>query len=103
MLTVAHRSSTALIAAPNGAVGWKNILGVVQTLDLERKSKNSWVAKVPQGYEAEANVAESFLHTLSGMFHQALSSELTAGPKMIKPAMASTATRAMIKPYSTRP
>src|SRR5438105_1961525 len=27
----------------------------------------------------------------------------TAGPKMISPAMASTATRAMIKPYSTSP
>jgi hypothetical protein len=28
---------------------------------------------------------------------------LTAGPKTINPAMASTATKAMIRPYSTRP
>jgi hypothetical protein len=47
--------------------GWKNVLGVGQTLDLERRSKNSWVAKAPPGYEVEANVADSFLHTLSGM------------------------------------
>jgi hypothetical protein len=47
--------------------GWKNVTGITQTLDLERKSKNSWVAKSPQGYEVEPTVAESFLHTLSNL------------------------------------
>jgi hypothetical protein len=47
--------------------GWKNVTGITQTLDLERKSKNSWVAKSPQGYEVEPTVAESFLHTLSSL------------------------------------
>jgi hypothetical protein len=47
--------------------GWKNIVGLVQTLDLERKSMTSWVAKAPPGYEVEPAVAESFLQTLSNL------------------------------------
>jgi hypothetical protein len=45
--------------------GWKNVVGLVQTLDFERKSKTSWVANSPPGYELEPAVAESFLLTLS--------------------------------------
>jgi hypothetical protein len=47
--------------------GWKNVVGSVQTLDFERKSKNSWVAKSPSGYEVEPSMAESFLQVLSNL------------------------------------
>jgi hypothetical protein len=45
--------------------GWKNVVGSGYALELERKSKTSWVAKAPPGYELEPSVAESFLQMLS--------------------------------------
>src|SRR5205807_10158930 len=47
--------------------GWKNVVGSVQTLDMERKSTTSWIAKSPPGYEIEPSAAESFLHTLASL------------------------------------
>jgi len=47
--------------------GWKNVVAGGQTLDLERKSKNSWTAKSPQGLEVEPAITESFLHMLSNL------------------------------------
>jgi hypothetical protein len=47
--------------------GWKNIVGSVQTIELERKSSKSWIAKSPAGYEVEPSVAESFLLMLSNL------------------------------------
>src|SRR5262249_13950782 len=47
--------------------GWLNVSGVLQTLNLERKLKQSWIAREPQGYEPEPTTAENFLLTLSNL------------------------------------
>ncbi|HMF12980.1 MAG TPA: DUF4340 domain-containing protein, partial [Gemmataceae bacterium] len=47
--------------------GWKNIVGSVQTIDLERKTSKSWVAKSPSGYDVDPTVAESFLQMLANL------------------------------------
>jgi hypothetical protein len=47
--------------------GWLNVSGVKQTLDLERKTKQSWIVKEPKGYELEATTAENFLLSLSSL------------------------------------
>src|SRR5262249_29519822 len=47
--------------------GWKNVVGSLQTIDLERKSKSSWMAKAPPDYQVEPSVAESFLQVLANL------------------------------------
>src|SRR5262249_48948273 len=47
--------------------GWVNVIGTPQTLNLERKSKQSWIAKEPQGYEPEPPTTENFLLSLSNL------------------------------------
>lgn len=47
--------------------GWLNVSGFTQTLDLERKSKQSWIVREPKGYEPEPTTVENFLMTLSNL------------------------------------
>ena len=47
--------------------GWRNVVAGGQTLDLERKSASSWVAKPPQVLDIEPAITESFLRMLSGL------------------------------------
>jgi hypothetical protein len=47
--------------------GWKNVVAGGQTLELDRKSKSSWVAKAPPGLEIEPTTTESFLLMLSSL------------------------------------
>jgi hypothetical protein len=47
--------------------GWLNVSGVLQMLNLERKSKQSWIAKEPQGYEPEPTTTENFVLSLSSL------------------------------------
>ena len=46
--------------------GWKG-LGIQVTLDLERKSKQSWQAKTPKDFELEPATAEAFLNMLANL------------------------------------
>src|SRR5262249_30716817 len=44
--------------------GWKDVVGQVTTLELERKGANNWSVKSPAGYKLSASQAESFLSQL---------------------------------------
>jgi hypothetical protein len=47
--------------------GWKQLTGSAFTLQLERKSPNSWAAKQPADFEANSAKAETFIQSLASL------------------------------------
>jgi MFS family permease len=60
--------------------GWKDVVGQVTTLDLERKGANNWSVKAPAGYKLSASQAESFLGLLQAVRAERFVS-FKSGPK----------------------
>jgi Domain of unknown function (DUF4340) len=48
-------------------VGWQDVVGNPFTLELQRQSAQSWVAKVPAGYAVDSGRVDSFLSGFTAM------------------------------------